>query len=328
MKVRLADQSSWNKFFTKDLSVSFTQSAEWASILENEGKKVERLAVVDGEQVLAQALVCYLPLPFGGRYAFSPGGPLIKEQSVAVYAAFMDFLQKKQCLFWRVEPAETFFEKLSAKKVSDVNPRTTVVLDLKKTEEELFAAMHTKTRYNIRLAEKKNVQIVIGKKWDAFWKLMSATGERDGFRLHDQKHYEAIFASPLVTQLSAEIDGRVVATAIFVGYGTTFTYLFGASDYEFRQYMAPQLLQWEGIRLAKRLGYVRYDFFGIAPPAGGRCSKDGEYNYDEKHQYAGVTRFKLGFGGQMEQRPGTFDLIISPRKYWLYALMRRLRRLV
>lgn len=324
MEVCVAEKTSWNKLLTKELFASFTQSAEWARILESEGKKVELLEVVEGAQVLAQALICYMPLPFGWKYAFSPSGPIVKEQSEAVYAALVNFLQKKQCLFWRVEPVETFFGKQSVKKVYDINPRATVILDLVKTEEELLAAMHTKARYNIRLAEKKNVKIVDGKNWDAFWKLMSATGERDGFRLHDKKHYEAIFNSSFITQLSAEVDGKVAATAIFVGYGAMFTYLFGASDYEFRQYMAPQLLQWEGIRLAKRLGYMEYDFFGIAPGE----YKDGEYMYDEKHQYAGVTRFKLGFGGHVEQRPGTFDLLISPLKYRMYNVLRTLRRLV
>ncbi len=324
MQVRIAEKVLWNKLLTKELFASFTQSAEWASILESEGKKVELIEVIDGERVVAQALICYMSLPFGWCYAFSPSGPVVKEQSEAVYTVIVNFLKQKQCIFWRVEPTDVFFGKLSAKKVYDVNPRATTVLDLVKTEDEILAAMHTKARYNVRLAEKKGVQIVEGKNWDAFWKLMSATGERDGFRLHEKKHYEAIFASPLITQLSAMVEGKVAATAIFVGFGATFTYLFGASDYEFRQYMAPQLLQWEGIRLAKRLGYLRYDFFGIAPGE----YNDGEYVYDEKHQYAGVTRFKLGFGGRVEQRSGTFDLLISPFKYKVYNTFRALRRLV
>lgn len=324
MQVRVVEKSLWNKLLTKELFASFTQSAEWASILESEGKTVDLLEVLDGEQVIAQALICYMPLPFGWRYAFSPCGPVIKEQSEVVYETIVDFIKNKQCLFWRIEPAQALLVKGAVTKVYDVNPRATTVLDLVKTEEELLAAMHTKARYNIRLAEKKGVRIVEGKNWDAFWKLMSATGERDGFRLHDKKHYEAIFASPFITQLSAEVEGKVAATAIFVGYGALYTYLFGASDYNLRQYMAPQLLQWEGVRLAKRLGYLRYDFFGIAPGE----YKEGEYLYDEKHQYAGVTRFKLGFGGHVEQRPGTFDLLISPMKYRVYAILRTIRRLI
>jgi lipid II:glycine glycyltransferase (peptidoglycan interpeptide bridge formation enzyme) len=85
------------------------------------------------------------------------------------------------------------------------------------------------------------------------------------------------------------------------------------------------LLQWEGIRLGKKLGYTHYDFFGIAPACKG---ERGEYVYDEKHQYAGVTRFKLGFGGEVVEHPGTFDLILQPMKYKVYQLFRTLRRLV
>jgi lipid II:glycine glycyltransferase (peptidoglycan interpeptide bridge formation enzyme) len=191
--------------------------------------------------------------------------------------------------------------------------------------------MHQKTRYNIRLAEKKNVKIVSEKNYETFIALMKKTGERDGFRLHEEKHYRAIFDSNFSLQLTAQVDGKDVATAVFVGSGNTFTYLYGASDHEYRALMAPYLLQWEGMKLGKKMGYTKYDFFGIAPPRESRnVNRESRelYEYDPKHQYAGVTRFKLGFGGSVVEAPGTFDLILQPGKYKVYQLLRKLRRLV
>ena len=88
--------------------------------------------------------------------------------------------------------------------------------------------------------------------------------------------------------------------------------------------MAPYLLQWEAVKLAKNLEYKYYDFFGVAPKINGQAE---EYEYLPKHQYAGVTRFKLGFGGMPYSAAGTRDIIINNKKYKLYKLLRRLRRL-
>lgn len=318
--------AAWDQWLA-DKPALFLQSAAWAAILRAEGKNIELLEVREGGRVVAQAMVVYTALPFGWRYAFCPGGPVIAEYDAAVIEALLDYFAKKKCIFWRVEPERAMVGAVHAKKVYDITPRATTLVDLAKDEEALLAAMHTKTRYNIRLAEKKGVIVAEGLNWDAFWRLTQETGKRDGFRLHGRAHYEAMFASPLIRQLTASVDGVVVATAVFAGFGSTFTYVFGASDHAARSVMAPQLVQWEGIRLGKRLGYTGYDFFGIAPPAGGREHKYGEYIYDEQHQYAGVTRFKLGFGGRVMVRPGTFDLLISTGKYTMYGVLRRLRRL-
>ncbi len=190
-----------------------------------------------------------------------------------------------------------------------------------------------------------------------FMKLMAATAKRDGFRLHPAEHYEKVLASPMVKQItiyphtqevsvesvgtddfsatmaknnqsSAHMgvgvynDRQAVAIGVFVGFGDTFTYLYGASDYDSRQLMSPYLIQWQGIKLGQKLGFDFYDFFGIAPVQ----EMAGGYKYNEKHQYAGVTRFKLGFGGQPKESVGTMDLILSPMKYNLYRLMRKIRR--
>lgn len=91
--------------------------------------------------------------------------------------------------------------------------------------------------------------------------------------------------------------------------------------------MAPYLLQWEGMEIGNDFGSKWYDFFGVAPRLSAQ-SQDSEYNYDPKHQYAGVTRFKLGFGGVAHQDPGTYDMIIRPCTYRLYQLARSFRRLL
>ena len=343
MEVKIGtNQEAWDSWFTSHGNEApFTQSWDWGDILIAEGKEVERLAVYNGEEVVAQAQVIYSKLPFGWQYAFCPKGLVAKYQVSSIkyqgiYECLTDYLQREKCIFFRFEPTSLIHNtKYIIQNTHDINPRATTTLDITKSDEELLKGMHEKTRYNIRLAERKELKIEKLKDLKILMSLMRETGKRDGFKLHDEEHYRQILNSDFSHQISVQLrtpnsELRTIATAIFVGFGNTFTYLYGASDYEHRSVMAPYLAQWEGIKLGKEFGFKKYDFFGIAPTEGkgerGK-GKDGEYNYDKEHQYAGVTRFKMGFGGATHEEPGTFDLIISSGKYMVYQLVRRVRRL-
>ena len=346
---------------------AFTQSWAWGDILIAEGKKTERLAVVEDGRVLAQAQVVYNQSPFGWQYAFCPKGPVvvssIKYQVLSIYELLEKYLKEKKCIFFRIESAALNTEYLipNTKKITDINPSATLLLDLRKSEEEILAGMHPKTRYNIHLAEKKGLRISEEKNMEVFWLLMNKTGSRDKFSLHHKIHYEKVLQSAATYQLTAYENEKPVACAVFARFGNILTYLYGASDYEYRNLMAPYLLQWEGIKMGKNFGCQRYDFFGVAPnipsfprrgggglpdtafggttsatPLTSPLGKGGmtdnnvqdRYIYDLNHQYAGVTRFKLGFGGAPHQTAGTWDVVIDNKKYKLYNFLRRLRRLV
>lgn len=338
MKIVVVDnKTTWDALVIKD-QASFVQSWEWGEILKKEGKRVERVVVQEQEQIVGFAhIVCYKA--FFWHYAFCPKGPIenvkFKDQKSNFYEVIGNYLKNKNCLFFRIEPQEKEFEHkiLKAKKTVDINPRATTILDLRKTDEELLGSMHQKTRYNIRLAEKKDLVVRNEKNLQTFMKLMKETGERDKFRLHEEKHYEYILCSPLSYQLTVEYRGEPIAVGVFIGFGNTFTYLYGASHYAFRNVMAPYLIQWEGIKLGKQLGYTHYDFFGIAPKLNQKSKiknqneTDG-YVYDLKHQYAGVTRFKLGFGGVVSEEIGTWDVILNSWQYRMYQVLRTMRRLI
>lgn len=334
------NQNDWDNWLKLNCNHNpFSQSWDWGNILLSEGKNVERLAIFEGEQILSQTLVMSNKLFFGLKYAFSPHGPVVsqsiinnKELAKQVNNCWFDYFKKKGFLFWRVEPRQLFFTPCALLfKSIDINPRATLVLDLTQSEDDLLKNMMSKTRYNINLAQKKNLEINTDKNFSVFIDLMKKTAMRDGFKLHFENHYKQVFNSDLVSQISLLKNGKVAATAVFTQFGDTFTYLYGASDYEFRNLMAPHLIQWLGIKKGKELGFKWYDFFGIAP--GQEVVEDNnstqkKFVYDEKHQYGGVTRFKLGFGGKYFEEPGTFDLIIFPKKYKVYQILRKLRRLV
>jgi len=317
--------NSWLK--ESCLRPPFSQSFEWEEILSREEKNLERLVVMNENEPVAMALVEYHKLPFGWQYAFCPKGPAfskklkVKSEKQDIYSVLLDYLRNKKCIFFRMEPQDA---PDGAEKVYDFNPRATLILDLNKIPDNLLGTMHQKTRYNINLAQKKNLRVSDDKNADLFMNLMRRTAKRDKFRLHEERHYHEIIFSPLSHQLTIFFENKPIATAVFIGFGDTFTYVFGASDYEYRSLMAPYLIQWEGIKMGQRYGYKFYDFFGVAPMISKQEGSD--YVFDSKHQYAGVTRFKQGFGGEYFETPGTYDLVITPWKYKIYGWLRALRR--
>jgi len=341
--IKADNQANWDNWVIKETRLApFPQSWEWGDILVSEDKKIERLAVIEGGATLAQAFVLYAELPLGTRYAFCPKGPIIAQsalsQSDKIYELFLDYFKEQGCVFFRVEPStDNFPPSFVSKKVIDINVATTMLISLEQNEERILENTHKKTRYNIRLAQKKDLTISDHKDFNIFWELSERTAKRDGFRLHDKKHYEAVFASPLARAFTASSAGVNVAAALLFGFGNTLTYIHGASDHVYRPLMAPYLIQWEAIKLAKKLGYKYYDFFGIAPRevasskykvASSETVVNGDYAYDPKHKYAGFTRFKLGFNGAIYEEPGTFDLVIRPARYKMYEVFRKIRRAV
>ncbi|MFH1291830.1 MAG: peptidoglycan bridge formation glycyltransferase FemA/FemB family protein [bacterium] len=328
MKInRIEQKSDWDNWLKANSQHgNFIQSWAWGDILLAESKKVQRLSVDDGTGIAMRGQIVYQRLPFGLKYAFCAKGPVSgSAHSVFNYQAFnclIEYIKEQGCSFFRVElphPLENI--DFQVVKTLDTTPRATVILDISRPEHEILQAMKSKTRYNIGLAERKALKIIEKKDPDSFINLSEETAKRDGFRLHPKQRYQEVLNSDLSHQISIEYEGKIIASSVFTSFGNMFTYLYGASDYEHRKLMAPYLLQWLGIKKAKQAQCKYYDFFGIAP-------LDQDQNYNKNHQYAGVTRFKLGFGGEIIQSPGTCDVVINKNKYFLYKFLRWLRRKV
>lgn len=308
----------------------FLQSWQWGELLRAEKAAIIRIGVREKGAiksgpglVLAAATIIKNPLPGGCSYWYSPRGIIFKSSlSREERAAAMDLLLAaikkldKRAVFFRIEPKDEPASRLfKIKKTLDLQPRQTLMIDLGLDRASLLKAMHQKTRYNINLASKKSVDIREGSAADfsEFWRLMNLTGARDDFRLHGAEHYLSLLSGQpgFIRLFFAAYEGKNIAAGMFCFWGDKVTYMHGASDNEFRNAMAPYLLQWSLIKLAQEDGYKYYDFYGI----------------DEK-KWPGVTRFKLGFGGRKENYPGTHDVVFNPILYRVYGIIRRLKRSV
>jgi lipid II:glycine glycyltransferase (peptidoglycan interpeptide bridge formation enzyme) len=339
--IEIKDKKQLNDFVGAQTHAELLQSWEWSEFQEQTGNKIFRLGLEEDGKIIAAATLMKKSLPLGMNYFYCPRGPISKCEVRSAKCEVLEFLfgkikkiaREEKVIFLRIEPfviarsasdeaipqfgdkttgLPRSFQSLAMTRTLDTQVSKTIILNLTKSEEELLAAMHQKTRYNIRLAEKKGVKIREAGcvDFEKFWDLMSATVNRDSFRLHDKEYYKKMLEVENIKLFFAEYQNNILCAGIFSFFGDTAIYLHGASSNENRELMAPYLLQWELIKKAKSLGCKYYDFFGI----------------DEK-KWPGVTRFKKGFGGEELNYPGTFDVIFNKNKYGVYKFLRKARRL-
>lgn len=242
---------------------------------------------------------------------------------------------KERGMRWiRIEPEteetlEEIRKSVSNKVVQaphDMQPREVFVIDITPTEDELLAQMKPKTRYNIRLAEKRGVRVYEtreAKHIEAFLGLITATSGRKGITSHPRSYYEKFFQilpREMCRLFVAEYQGEIIAANLVMFFGDTVTYLHGGTSDAHRDAMAPYLLQWEQIKVAKKDGYHRYDFGGIKSQGSPSTSKG---------DWGGITRFKVGFAPATAPTvyPGSYDIILDSRGYLLYDGLRHLQKL-
>lgn len=306
---------------------NFLQSEHWLRFQEAAGHEVIRMADGDGS---VGGIVYSLPL--AGKYLYTPRYPSREApNSKFQIPKILDDARRLGCGWVRVEPGTEATKKGILKQVQDdhlkfvhaphdMQPRETFVVDIAKSEEELLAAMKSKTRYNIRLAEKKGVRVfqTTDEKYQkAFVDLARGTADRKGIAAHPREYYEAMLGTLLgdtATLFVAEHEGDILGINFMTYHDGVATYLHGGSSDTKREYMAPFLLQWEAMKDAKRRGCNFYDFGGI------RIHSKIENRKSSIDSWAGITRFKTGFSPATAPTvfPGCYDIVLSPSHYFLY----------
>ncbi len=338
--VDIVDEKKWNEFVVAN-NGSFLQSWQWGEFQKKEGHHITRTAVMENNSIILCTTVIRHELPMKKHYVYVPYGPVMIQNTIKTLDVFSFFIQnvkeklaKNTTLFIKIEPDEHV--PLDLKNVGfiqsekNVQATETMVMDLTLSEEELLARMKQKTRYNMRLAERKEVRIVsIDDTHEAkktFLSLLSDTARRNGFRLHPQKHYNEMmnmflesdakphdFALRLVFAFYKE---EVLAAGLIGFFGGRATYLHGGSSDIHKEFMAPYLLHWEIMRTVKRMGYKEYDFWGITT---NRTKKE------QKVKWEGFSRFKQGFSGSVVEYPGAHDLVLKRMWYNAYRIGRKIK---
>jgi len=310
--------------------INLLQHAAWGELKSQFGW---RAVQVQSERATAQML--FRQLPLGLTIGYVPKGPTVDWADITARQEILTRMhveaKRQRAIFLKLEPdvwqdspeaeqVTTLLSKAGFITADTIQPPGTIIVDIRGSEDEILAAMKQKTRYNIRLAQKKGVTVRVGSAADmvTFHELSQLTAERDAFGIHSLAYYQAAYHlfGDQCALLLAEAEGQPLAGLMVFYEGDTAYYLYGASSNEQRHLMPTYLIQWEAMRWAKARGCQYYDLWGI--PAADVATLEAEF--EQRHDGLwGVYRFKRGFGGEVKQAIGAFDYVYQP---WLYRLYR------
>jgi len=334
------EPETWDAFVAAHPAGTILQTSRWAELKATFGWDWE--IVTPNPDATGGALVLFRSLPLKlGTIAYVPRGPLVDWNDKRAVTATFDALRAaaRRHRAWALWLEPEMLDTPEARKrlracnlrpvTRAIQPPRTIVVDIAPAEDVILAQMRSKTRYNIRLAERKGVTVREGMVDDAaaFYALMTETGNRDEFGIHSEAYYRRaleLFLPPghpsagQAALLLAEVEGELVAAMVVFALGTKAWYLYGASSNRHREKMPPYALQWAAIRWAKARGCTSYDLWGI--PDFDEETLEAEFT-ERNDDLWGVYRFKRGFGGQVVRCVGLWERALHP----LYPLAAKLR---
>ncbi len=322
-----ASEEEYTTFLESHKRCNFQQSVGWANVKNNWTREII-LAEDSSGKIIGSLMVLIRKIPFFGNIMYSSRGPVCDIHNMEILKQLTEgvkeLAKKYKAIVFRMEPdiesSDEGFKNVmldigyqlkdDAKNFrEEIQPRYVFRLDTKnKTEEELFNNLHSKTRYNVRLAIKKGVQIKEGTREDLkdFHKIMITTGIRDGFITRPLEYFERMYdclGSKHMRILMAYYEDKPIAGVIVIIYGNKTWYLYGASSNEHRNLMPNYLLQWEMIKIAVQNKSDIYDLRGVPGIA------------DNSN---GLYRFKKGFGAEYTEFIGELYIEFKPLRYRLY----------
>lgn len=339
----------WEYFLLNFTDAHILQTRQWGDLKARFGWQVVRVianATHNNARGQVGAQILFRKLPFGFSIGYIPKGPIGQAEpqgNEVLWPALwteIDLLsQQRHAVFLKVEP-DLIEPETKSLEISDldvgfslpgfypsqhsIQPRRTLLVDISDDEGEILQRMKQKTRYNIRLAQKRGILVSTCSDLGTFFRLLQATGSRDGFSVHSQAYYQ--FAYDLFHPLGlceifqANHNGEPIACLMVFARGHRAWYFYGGSADVHRDLMPSYLLQWEAMRWAKSRGCQAYDMWGV--PDFSLDILESQFTHRSDGLW-GVYRFKRGFGGELKRSEGPQDRVYHPLLYRAYRLWMR-----
>lgn len=326
------ERDRFNHFMAWGPKGHILQSYEWGELKALTGWEPLRLVVEEGDKLKAGLSILKRKIPGLNRSIFyAPRGPVADLSNHEL----LDFLwekvrelgKKHGAIMLKIDPDvpienQEFLAYLkeagfrparTAEGFDGTQPRFVFRLDIRPSLEELFANLHQKTRYNVRLAMKRGVTVRTAENKEdlqVFYRILLETAQRDKFLVRSYAYFDALWDHLVEKGLAkiflAEYQGEVIAGTLALIFGDKVWYLYGASSNRHRNVMPNYLLQWTMITWAKENNCTLYDFRGVP----GQLTED--------NPLYGLYRFKKGFNGKYTEFIGEYDLVLDPVMYNLW----------
>lgn len=323
-KVAKKDKLVFNKLAPHPL-----QMWEWGEFRETTGVKVVRYGIFKKGKLVEPIQITIHSLGILGlNIGYLPKGYM---PSAELTKLLREVAKEQKCIFIKLEPKveksklnkqrRGFLKRNGYVKGRSLFTKYNFELDLKPSKEVLKKNMKSKTRYNVKLAKRKEVKVSIDNSKEAFEeyiRLTEETTKRQGFYAHSPEYHrnmwKVLSRAKIARLMKAEYDGEILTTWILFSHNDTMYYPYGASSRENREVMANNLVMWEAIKLAKREGYKYFDMWGAL---GNKPNKSDPWY--------GFHKFKEGYGARHVEYVGTYDLVTMPLMYPLFRVVEKLR---
>ena len=335
----ITDKARWESFVLQNREATFLHSWNWGEFNKNTGEKIWRVGVFNGDKLEAVMLIIKV-MAKRGLFLFVPQGPILKVSSIkyqvsSIFDELFVFLKKlgkkEKVNFIRISPIfENTSENLSIFKSSGfrnapihmMHPETTWLLDITKSEDEIFKGMRKTHRNLIRRAGKEGVEIIQNadeKYLKSFYEIHLETVRRHKFIPFSYDYIKEeinLFKDDgQIGVFSAKYGGEIISSAVIVFYGNQAFYHHGASSSKYSKIPASYLVLWEAIKEAKKREKEIFNFYGIV-------------ENKPNHPWFGLSRFKKGFGGYKKELLHCQDLPLN-KKYliaWMVETARKIKR--
>jgi lipid II:glycine glycyltransferase (peptidoglycan interpeptide bridge formation enzyme) len=290
------------------------------------GVDVIRLGEFDHNSLVNGWQISFHKIP---KFPYTVGYlPKSSPPSEKMLRSLINVGKQKKAIFIQIEPDMLAEESFDSSSLHMLRPahrplftKHTFVLDLAKTEDELLASFHPKTRYNIRVAQKHGVTVTEDSSDNAFaayLELSHETTQRQKFYAHNKTYHKTMWKilknAGIAHLFTATHQKEILSAWIVFVWKDTVYYPYGASSRSHREVMAPNLLLWEIARWAKKQGLYYFDLWGSMGP-----------NPNQNDPWYGFHRFKEGYHPNPVEFIGSYDLVINPFLYKIYTIADSIR---
>lgn len=326
-------KAQYNKLVTHVI-----QSWEWGEFREKMGLPVLRYGIFEKGKLKTAFQLTLHKIPSNNKVVgYLPKGPF-PDSGFA--KALKEIGKKHNCAFIKIEPnietghpelvsgskmlkqvqQDMIINKSFNRTLKSLFSKHNFLLDLTKTEEELLKNMSSKTRYNIRVAQKHGVKTETRTDDEAleiYLKLYFETTKRQGYHGHNESYHRKVWQilkqAGMARLLIAFYQGKPLTAWMLLNFKDTLYYPYGGSSKTHPEVMANNLVAWETIKLGKKMGLKIFDMWGALGP-----------NADPKDPWYGFHKFKQGYGGDLVEYIGTYDLVFDWPLYLTFTAIDKL----
>lgn len=319
---------------------SLMQSTKWTKVKSN--WDWEAVYVEDNGSIVGAMTILIQKISFGNyTFMYAPRGPVCDINNTEVVNELLkevDILAKRhKAYLFKFDPAIKYNEEIITKyrklglkvygknvdKDKLIQPLHDAVLSIEsKTEDVLLKEFSEKTRYNIRLSERKGVEVYYSNSKEdlkTFYEIYKITTIRDNIGCRPYEYFERMLDAYSEDEIRIYIskhENDKLSAAIATNFGKELFYLYGASSNVKRNLMPNYAMQWAMIKWGLETKCKKYNFGGIL-------------NMDPSN---GLFKFKNGFCKKegITEYIGEIDKVYNKMVYFLYVkglpLMKKVKR--